>query len=124
MDYRFLIPKARSLAPEVSGRSRHISFIMHRKKILAIGLANSWRTNPLSKKYGYRFNGSHSELAAIVDFPYRPSELKDCSMVNFRFWKNGQIANAMPCPICKQLLADFNIGEIYYSNSKGEIIRV
>lgn len=120
MKFDKLIRIARPLIPMVVGRGIHFSFILDGKKILSMGHAQSFKTSPLAKKYGHRYSAIHSELHAIRRFPLPVSELRNCTMVNIRFLKNGRLAMARPCIYCQSLLADFEVGELYYTNYIGE----
>ena len=105
-------------------RHKHFSFILMRNKILAVGYNLSRKTNPLAKHYGHRFNNIHSELSAIKNFPYPPSLLNKCKMVNIRIMANGNLGMACPCKYCAKLLNDFSLTNIWYTNKQGELEKV
>ena len=99
------------------GKQKHFSFILKRNKLICVGWNDTWKTTPLAKRYGYRFNCTHSELAAIRNFPKPNRFLTECRMVNIRIRKDGSLGMAKPCPICQSLLKDFGIKEVWYSSA-------
>jgi hypothetical protein len=115
-----LVKIARPLIPMVTGRGLHFSFILNRNKVLCMGFAQAFKTNPMANKYGHRFNAIHSELHAILRFPFPPRELRNCTMVNIRFLRDGSLSISRPCGPCQRLLADFEMGEVWYTNRAGK----
>jgi len=100
--------------------NKHFSFLLIRNKILASGYSIGWKTNPLAKKYGYRFNNIHSEMSVIKNFPYPPAMLSKCTLVNIRIMKSGQLGMARPCHHCSKLLQDFDLTNVWYTNWQGK----
>lgn len=120
MKYDFLIAKLSHLI-EIpwNSHSIHFSVLMDGKKIVSLGNNSERKTHPLACKYGARFSAIHSELDCILHFPYMPQLLKEFTLVNLRFLRNGRVAIAKPCVSCQQLLQDFGISEVYYTNYYG-----
>ncbi len=118
-----LIELARkNILPQITCRHKHVTFILYQNKIVSSGYAQAFKTDPIAKRYGYRFESIHSELHAIKRFPYRPSKLVDCQFVNIRFMANGSIGMAKPCLICQKLLVAFGVKKknIHYTNKDGK----
>ena len=123
MKFQKLVNLSYKMLDLPDSRSKHFSFILIRNKILSSGFNLGFKTNPLSKKYGYRFNSIHSELKAIKNFPYPPSFLSKCKIVNVRIMANGELGMSKPCKKCQKLLSDFDISDVWYSNRNGEFER-
>jgi hypothetical protein len=105
----------------VSSRHRHFSFITRRNTIVAYGYNKTFRTHPMSWRFQHRFNDVHSELAALIDFPYRYSSLCDYEFINIRIRRdNNQFGLAKPCKCCKHMLGFFGVSGIHYTNERGE----
>jgi len=98
-------------------KQSHFSFILRKNTLLCVGWNDTWKTSPMAKKYGYRFNCTHAELDAIRNFPYPPRLLRACKMVNIRILKDGSIGLAKPCKRCIRLLKDFGLKEVWYSSA-------
>lgn len=102
--------------------NKHFSFIVIRNKILSVGWNLSFTTHPIANKYGYRFSSIHSELKSLREFPYPPSVLSKCVLINIRIMSDGTIGMSRPCVKCQKLLRDFGISKIYYTNRDGKFI--
>lgn len=104
-------------------KHRHVSFILYKSNIISIGYSQSHKTDPLANKYGYRFNSIHSELQAIKRFPFPPSKLTRCTIVNVRVMANGNFGMSKPCINCQKLLKDFGLRTVYYTNRQGNLTK-
>lgn len=122
MNYQFLIPKAKSLLDLPSGRSKHFSFLLRKKKIVGFGYNRSYDTHPIAHKYGYRFDCIHSELDCILSFNHPVRELHKCVLVNLRFLRNGTLAMSKPCQCCQKMIVGFGIKSVIYTNNAGEFV--
>lgn len=120
INYNFLVPKARNFLSLPTGHSKHFSFLLKRRNIVGFGYNKSFTTHPVAKRYGYRFAAIHSELDCILSFNGPPRELAYYTLVNLRFLANGKLGLAKPCKICQQLLSNFGIKNIIYSNMYGD----
>lgn len=80
---------------EIPRRKKHCSIIMHKNKILAVGI-NRFKTHPLAVKHGYLFGEVHSELDAFLKCDRRDG----LELWNFRFNSFGQMRISRPCPKC------------------------
>lgn len=111
------------------GRSLHLSFIIYKKRIIAIG-QNSKKTHPINlrnpkiSKEGVdisSFRGSCSEWSALRQLKNLTNiSAEKCLLINIRVNKQNEIRNSQPCNSCLSLLAFFKMNRIYYSDEKGE----
>lgn len=97
----------------------HFSFICDKNNIISFGHNDGWKTHPLGQKYKCRYSATHAELSAILDFPYKYRTLYQYKMVNIRIKKDGTIGNAKPCIACIDMLKDFGLIDVYYTNNTG-----
>ena len=123
MKFHKLVKLSHQMLDLPDSKSKHFSFIVIRNKILSVGYNLGFKTDPLAKKYKYRFNSTHAELAAIKNFPYPPSNLSKCKLVNIRIKANGELSMAKPCTNCAKLLQDLDLTKIWYTNWQGEFER-
>lgn len=82
--------------------------------VLACAENNYNKTHPIQAKFARQVGKSdaiylHAEIAALVklkkhDRPFR--------VVVERYWKNGNPANAYPCPVCLAALKHWGIQKI------------
>ena len=115
------------------GRSLHLSFIIYKKRIIAIG-QNSKKTHPINlrnpkiSKEGVdisSFRGVCSEWSALRQLKNLTNiPAKKCSLINIRINKLNEIRNSRPCNSCVPLLLFFGIDNIYYSDETGEFKRL
>jgi hypothetical protein len=75
---------------------KHFSFIFRKTRLVAFGINAPYKTHPVALRFGHRFASIHSELAAILSFPYPNKELRDCRLINVRVDKYGKIIKAEP----------------------------
>ena len=115
-----LVKMAELLKDLPKGKNRHLSFLVKKKIILAIGANNYYKTHPLAKHYNYRYNVIHSEFAALCGFKNVKDLPDKCFMVNIRINKFEELKMAKPCKKCQRLLRNFGIQTVYYSTSNGE----
>ena len=111
-------------------RSRHFSFIVHKKRIISIG-QNYAKTHPInlinrkvSVRTGEDFSDQKhicSEFNAITKLKNLTNiDTKKCSLVNLRYDRNKNLAYAKPCMSCKSLLTYFQFKNIVYSTNEGK----
>lgn len=98
-------------------KSKHISFIVDKNKILSVGWNDGWKTHPLAKKHGYRFSSIHSELAAIIRIGI--DNCHGLTLINVRVNSLGEIRISKPCSICQSWLSTLGLKQIYYTNNEG-----
>jgi hypothetical protein len=114
-----LLPQARGIAADLDHRFRHVSLIVRKKQVIAVG-TNHRKTHPLCKEHGYRFDSRHSELDALLRVP--ESQRNNMVLVNFRFNRRGEIRLSRPCAKCMPwCVATFK--EVWYSG-EGDILRI
>jgi tRNA(Arg) A34 adenosine deaminase TadA len=98
----------------------HIAFLIKKNKIVKIGW-NRKRTHPEISKHPYHdgYVGTHAELDVILKSGLE--DLNDHSMIVLRVDRKGRLANSKPCPGCLSLLKSYNVEEVFYSDSEGNI---
>lgn len=95
----------------------HFSFLILKNRIISVGYNLSFKTHPLAKLYHHRFCSIHSELKCINNC--LPKYIHRCTLINVRIMKDGSLGMAKPCPKCEQLIRDFGIKDICYTNRNG-----
>ena len=115
---------AMALCPlNLEHRCSHIAFLIRSGKIVHIG-TNSCKSHPETLKYDYKDHqkvGIHAELSVCMKSG--KENLKDYEMVVLRVDRKGNMANSKPCCGCQSVIKQFNIGEVWYSDSKGEVVK-
>jgi deoxycytidylate deaminase len=120
----FLIRKARKLLEIIPpSKHRHITFLLIRRRVMSVGWSKAFKTHPMGRKYGTRFDSIHSELDAILNFEFPPYVLHNVTMVNMRFSMDGKMSMSKPCEKCQKLISDFGIKEVYFTNRDGHFER-
>ncbi len=104
----------------ITCKHRHFTFIAKRNIIISYGYNQIFKSHPIANKFSHRFSDIHSELAAILHFPYPIKELKNYNIINLRIRRdNNQLGLSRPCQKCFRMLNTFGINEVYYSNGLG-----
>ena len=115
---------AKALCPlNLEHRCSHIAFLIRKNKITHIG-TNSCRTHPETLKYDYKNHqlvGIHAELAVCMRS--NKEDLRDYKMVVLRVDRNGNLANSKPCCGCQSVIEQFNVGEVWHSDSNGSVVK-
>ena len=88
--------------------------------MISIGWCQNYKTHPLSRKFGHRFDSIHSETDCILKSRLRPAELYKYDLVNIRLTPSG-LGLAKPCRCCQLLLHFFRIGHVYYTDMNGKL---
>jgi tRNA(Arg) A34 adenosine deaminase TadA len=98
----------------------HVAFLVKKNKIVKIGW-NRKRTHPEISKHPYHdgYVGTHAELDVILKSGLE--DLNDHSIIVLRVDRKGRLANSKPCPGCLSLLKSYNVEEVFYSDSEGNI---
>jgi hypothetical protein len=110
-------------------RCRHFSFVVYKKRIVAIG-TNLQKTHPVhlknrkvSVRTGEDFSEQKhtcSEFNAIAKLKRLTNiDTKKCSLINLRYDRNKKLALACPCMSCKSLLKYFQFKNIFFSDNDG-----
>lgn len=127
MDKKFnrLIEISKALkAKKQTGRSFHVTFILHRRRIISIGINNFHKSHPKTAKFDYIKENSVNYLPSLhseMDAWLKLGE-EDCSrfsFVNIRINNNGNIDYSAPCNGCRSLMRQIGFKEFYYSNKDG-----
>jgi len=118
------IETAHALCPTnwSSVNNSHIAFLVKKNKIIKIGW-NRKRTHPEISKHPYHdgYVGTHAELDVILKSGL--DNLEDHSIIVLRIDRNGKLNNSKPCVGCRSVLNQFNVKNIFYSNSEGNIVK-
>ena len=93
----------------------HYSFLCLRNKIVTSGRNFKYKTDPISQRFGHRFNAVHSEVAVVKQFDWNYSELRHFTMVNVRLNRDLTVMMSKPCSFCTKFLESFNITKVFYS---------
>lgn len=118
---------AQAVASTSTFRKHNIGcIVVWKHKIISSG-TNSYKTNPLQKKYNqYRFKEDegnhyiHAEIDAILPLLDRKDiNFSTVSLYIFRSHKNGDNALARPCKSCMRLIKELGVKHLYYTNEKG-----
>ena len=114
---------ARSLCPtnrEI--RTSHVAFLIKSNVIEKIGI-NKRRTHPEISKHPYHEGhvGIHAELDCILKVD--KEDLEDYKMLVLRVDRKNKLNISKPCPGCLSLIDQFNVGEVWYSDKNGEIVK-
>ena len=62
------LPVAKPLSMAMERQKKHISLVVYKKKIIAVG-QNIFKTHPKTIELGYRYGEMHSELDAFRKIP-------------------------------------------------------
>ena len=115
---------AKAMCPlNLEHRCSHMAFLIKCGKIVHIG-TNSCKSHPETLKYAYKDHqkvGIHAELSVCMKSG--KENLKDYSMVVLRVDRRGNLANSKPCCGCQSVIKQFNIGDVWYSDSKGDVVK-
>ena len=116
---------AKAMCPlNVELRCSHIAFLIKKNKICHIGM-NIGKTHPRVLKYNYK-GGSNSNIHAELRVCIKSGKenLKEFTMVVLRVDRNGKLSNSKPCNGCTQLIRQFSVGEIWFSDKNGQILKL
>ena len=101
---------------EIPRPKKHVSLIVRKNEIVSVG-TNNFRTHPLAKKYGYRFDEVHSELDALLRYKGPKDNLV---LVNYRFNRFGDMRMSKPCCMCLPWCSAV-FDEMWYSTNEGMV---
>jgi cytidine deaminase len=65
--------------------------------------------------------GLHAELNVCMKSG--KEDLRDFKMVVLWVDRTGKLNNSKPCCGCQSVIKQFNVGEVWYSDAKGEIVK-
>lgn len=66
-------------------------------------------------------NSLHAEQAALLMLP--PKHRKGSSLYVARLLRDGSINNACPCEVCRDLIINSGVKEVFYTNERGDVVR-
>lgn len=112
--HRF-IEQAIPVCLDIPRTKKHVSLIVRKGRVLAIG-TNAFKGHPIASKIGYRFGEQHSELNAFL----KCSQRDRLTLINVRFNKDQQMRMARPCALCLPWCSGI-FEEIYYTCPDGFI---
>jgi len=114
---------AKAMCPlNLEHRCSHMAFLIRCGKIVHIG-TNSCKSHPETLKYDYKDHqkvGMHAELAVCMKSG--KDNLKDYTMIVLRVDRTGKLANSKPCCGCQSVIQQFDVGEVWYSDNKGNVV--
>ena len=114
---------AKAICPlNLEHRCSHMAFLIRCGKIVHIG-TNSCKSHPETLKYDYKDHqkvGMHAELAVCMKSG--KDNLKDYTMIVLRVDRTGKLANSKPCCGCQSVIQQFDVGEVWYSDNKGNVV--
>lgn len=113
--YKKLVEVSYGLSRNMTHSFKHVSFICDGNKIECIGMNQPFKTHPLAYRYGHRYNSIHSELDALLSFPYAIKNINHYTLYNVRIKNNGSIGLSMPCKKCQNMLSDFSVRNVFYT---------
>jgi hypothetical protein len=108
---------ARHIATTVNRDRAHVSLIVRKNQLLAVG-TNNWKTHPKTVEFGYMYPYLHSELDAFRKIKVPQDKLV---LYNYRFSKTGKLGMSKPCKFCMPWCSHV-FDRIVYSNEEGKII--
>jgi Cytidine and deoxycytidylate deaminase zinc-binding region len=115
---------AKALCPlNLQHRCSHIAFLVKCGKIVYIG-TNSCKSHPKTLEFAYRNHqmvGLHAELAVCMKSG--KEDLQNYELIVLRIDRRGNLNNSRPCCGCQSVIKQFNIHNVYYSNSHGLIVK-
>jgi deoxycytidylate deaminase len=107
---------AKAMCPlNLEHRCSHIAFLIKCGKIVHIG-TNSCKSHPETLKYDYKNHqlvGLHAELSVCMK----------SGKEDLRVDRTGKLNNSKPCCGCQSVIKQFNVGEVWYSDSNGDVIK-
>lgn len=116
-DFTRLIKLSQKLIHLPKSGKLHFTYILRKKKIISMGVNVTFKTHPMAKKYQHRFFSQHSELNAILNFPFKYRTLCNYKIVNIRIRQDGSLASSKPCKACALLLKDMGFKKIFFSTN-------
>ena len=120
-DKFFDAAKAAALASEGVGKRKnfkHGAVLVHKNTVIASGF-NSYKTHPIMAKYTH-FPHLHAEQKAIIRAGLDNCEGLDLYVV--RVDRRKRFAMSKPCRVCKKLIDEVGIRNVYYTDESGNFI--
>ena len=108
------IDTALQTALDIERRKKHVSLVVRNGVVESVGV-NQFKTHPLAKKYGYRYDEVHSELDALIRYRGPKDGL---TLLNFRFNRFGEMRMSKPCCLCLPW-CEAVFDQIFYTTTDG-----
>lgn len=108
-----------TMAQKSTSRFRLGAVLTRRRKLISIGYNHMTKTHPLQHKFHDKdFTiGIHAEIDCCIGIS--AGDLKGAEVCVVRLLRNGRIAMAKPCTVCRKLLRWVGIKEVVYSTGIG-----
>jgi tRNA(Arg) A34 adenosine deaminase TadA len=103
-----------------SNRFRVAAIVTDKRGKIISQATNSYnKTHPLQKEYADKVNRPtkiflHAEIAALVKCRHIPH-----TIYVSRFFRDGKMALAKPCPVCEMALREAGVKKVIYTTEKG-----
>jgi len=111
---------AKAMCPlNLEHRCSHMAFLIKCGKIVHIG-TNSCKSHPKTLEYDYE---NHQMVGLNACMKSGKEDLRDFKMIVLRVDRTGKLNNSKPCCGCQSVIKQFNVGEVWYSDAKGEIVK-
>jgi len=115
---------AKAMCPlNLEHRCSHIAFLIKCGKIVHIG-TNSCKSHPETLRYDYKDHqkvGLHAELSVCMKSG--KEDLSDFKMIVLRVDRTGKLNNSKRWCGCQSVSEQFSVGEVWYSNAVGEVVK-
>lgn len=98
---RKYIDMAYPICLDIERQKKHVSIILHKKRVVGVGTNSFGSTHPKAKQIGYPYDEMHSELDALlrVDKGLLKKRPK-LDLINVRFNRFGELRMSRPCHMC------------------------
>jgi deoxycytidylate deaminase len=91
--------------------------IVYKGRVLSVGFNQILKNHPLTRMFN-EHQSIHAEVSSIIRLK-KKKILKECKMVVYREYANGELAMSRPCPTCIKILKFFGIKKIIYTTIDG-----
>lgn len=111
IDYCFKIVE-KSKSPHY----KHVSVLIKNNRILGVGFNKP--TPGYIKNRLYSNRHIHAELDLLNKI--NENNIHNAILYTVGISKAGNVVHACPCPLCQQLIREYNLKAVYYANKQGE----
>lgn len=103
-------------------RSRVGAVLVRKGRAVAVGRNKPHKTHPILRKYD-PYKTLHAEIDACIGT--NRDLIIGSDIYVYRELKDGTLAMARPCEMCRQVLEDLGIKRVFYTTEKGyEIFKI
>jgi len=118
------IVRAAIKAAQNSTHTHRLGAVVHKgNRVLSWGFNTVTKSHPLSYWTEDFHTGIHAELAALTKVRRR-SDLHKCEITVVRIGARGDLRMAKPCQHCFNMLVEFGLKAVHYSNQFGQITTI